>query len=218
MNGGLHTGYITHVYGKAASGKTTLALQFVASAVHLELDTIYINTETASPVERLEQITERGYGDIESQVKILTPRSFEDQGVLIDDIELYARENTRVVIIDTLTRHYRLAMNESKKINFANHRELNRQTGVLKGLARNRDIAVLLLNQVTARPKGDEEFEPVARNILSYWSDVTVRTQIGRNQGSRMIIRLKPEGEPSQAQLYLCNDGFAMTPSTLEKE
>ena len=218
MNGGLHSGYITHVYGEAASGKTTLALQFVSSAVRLGFDTIYVNTEAASPVDRLEQITGMTYDDIEGRVKILSPHGFDEQGLLIDDIELYAREKTQVIVMDTITRHYRLTMNESKKVNFANHRELNRQIGILKGLARNRDIAILLLNQVTSRPKGDEKFEPVARNILSYWSDVTLRTQILREQGVRAVTRLKPEGEPSQAKLFLCNEGFAIEPPSLGKE
>jgi RecA/RadA recombinase len=209
MIGGLHTNAFTHVYGRAASGKTTFALQFVASSWRLGFGTIYINTETASPVSRLEQITGSPYSEMESVVKILTPLGFEEQGALIDDLELYARENMRVVVIDTLTRQYRLSMDD-RKTNYANHRELNRQAGMLKGLARQQDVAVVALNQVTSRPEGESDFEPVARNILSYWADYTVEMRETGKTGQRHLARLVPEGKPNEGLLYLSAQGFAI--------
>ncbi len=208
LNGGLHTGLFTHVYGEAAAGKTTLALQFVAHAYRLNIGTIYVNSENTSPVRRLEQITMRSYSEIEDMVKILAPKGFSEQGALIDDLELYLRENTKLVIIDTLTRYYRLEL-EDKKTNYANHRELNRQAGVLKGLARNHEVAVLVLNQVRSRLKGTEDFEPVARNILEYWSDYTVKMRVARGTGERIIRRVEPEGEFSDGRLYLIDRGFS---------
>jgi len=165
MNGGLNTGIFTHVYGEAAAGKTTFGLQFVRAMCRQGIGTIYINSEATSPVERLEQMTGKQFNDLETLVKIFLPKGFSEQGVLIDDLELYIRDDMRLIVIDTLTKHYRLAL-EDKKTNYANHRELNRQAGVLKGLARQRDVAVLVLNQVTSKMKGSNDFEPVAGNIL----------------------------------------------------
>ena len=102
------------MYGKAAAGKTTLALQFVSSSLRLGFDTIYINTEASSPVSRLEQMTGRTYTELEGQVKILAPKGFQEQGVLIDDLDLYAREEVRAVVIDTLARYYRLTLDDRK--------------------------------------------------------------------------------------------------------
>jgi DNA repair protein RadB len=207
MNGGLHTGPLTHVYGEAAAGKTTFALQFVAVAYRLDYGTIYINAEITSPVERLEQITGHAYGELESMVKILVPRGFSEQGALIDDLDLYIRKDTKLVIIDTLTRFYRLEL-EDKATNFTNHRELNRQAGILKGLARKHDVAVVVLNQVRAQMKETGDFEPVAKNILDYWSDYSFKMRVGKDQGSRTIKRIRPEGEPSDCRLYLTDRGF----------
>jgi DNA repair protein RadB len=209
MTGGLFTGPFTHVFGEAAAGKTTLALQFVNAAYRLDYGTIYINAETASPVERLEQITGYTFGDLESKVKILVPKGFSEQGALIDDMDLYIRDDTKLVIIDTLTKLYRLEL-EDKATNFSNHRELNRQAGILKGLARKHDVAVLVLNQVRARMKEPGDFEPVAKNILDYWSDYSMKMRVGKEQGSRIIKRMKPEGEPSDCRLYLTNRGFVI--------
>ena len=208
MIGGLHTSSFTHVYGKAASGKTTFALQFVASAWRLGFATIYINTEAASPISRLEQMTSSPYSKLEGRVKALTPLGFNEQGVLIDDLELYVREDVKVVVIDTLTRQYRLTMDD-RKTNYANHRELNRQAGVLKGLARQHDLSVIALNQVTSRPDGELEFEPVARNILSYWSDYTIEVREKGKTGERHVLRLVPEGKPNEGVFTLSKDGFS---------
>jgi RecA/RadA recombinase len=216
LNGGLKTGIVTHIYGEAGAGKSTLALKFVGELFKQEYGTIYVNSENTSPVERIEQITGKAFRELESLVKILAPKGFSEQGVLLEDLELYLRENTKLVVIDTLTKYYRLAV-EDKKTNYSNHRELNRQTGLLKGLAQNRDIAVLILNQVTARMQGLNDFEPVAGNILDYWSDYVIKMRIGRIQGSRIFKRLIPEGENAEGELYLTTDGFSMKP-TIEKE
>ncbi|TFH01037.1 MAG: hypothetical protein E4H14_19030, partial [Candidatus Thorarchaeota archaeon] len=186
MNGGLNTGKFTHVYGEAAAGKTTFGLQFAVTMYRQDAGTIYINSEATSPVERLEQMTGRSFNDLDPLVKIFLPKGFNEQGALIEDLELYIRDNTRLVIIDTLTKHYRLAL-EDKKTNYVNHRELNRQAGVLKGLAKQRDIAVLVLNQVTSRMNGIDDFEPVAGNILDYWSDYVIKMNIGKSPGERLV-------------------------------
>ena len=216
MNGGLHTGIFTHVFGEAAAGKTTFGLQFAVTMCRQDIGTIYINSEATSPIERLEQMTGKSFNDIDHLVKIFLPKGFNEQGVLIDDLELYIRDNTRLVIIDTLTKHYRLAL-EDKKTNYVNHRELNRQAGILKGLAKQRDIAVLVLNQVTSRMNGLDDFEPVAGNILDYWSDYVIKMNIGKSPGERLLRRIVPEGDRSEGRLYLTEAGFAIE-RTVEKE
>ncbi len=208
LEGGLHTGFFTHVYGDAASGKTTLALQFVSNAHRLNFGTIYVNSENTSPVKRLEQITAKSFSEIENKVKILAPKGFDEQGALIDDLELYLRADMKLVIVDTLTRYYRLEL-EDKKTNYAKHRELNRQAGLLKGLARNKDIVVLVLNQVRAQIKGFDDFEPVAKNILDFWSDYTIKLRVAQGTGERIIQRIVPEGEYSDGRLYLIERGLS---------
>lgn len=208
LNGGLPTGSFIHVYGEAASGKTTFALQFVSAACRIGVDTIYVNSETGSPVERLEQITGKKFSEIEDRLRILSPKDFIEQGALIDDIDLYAREGTRLVVVDTLTRLYRSVLDD-RKTNYSNHRELNRQAGMLKGLAVHRDLAVLVLNQVRGSMIEMGGFEPVAKNIMDYWSDYVVRARLGKTTGYRIFDRTRPEGDPTFSILYLTEKGLA---------
>ena len=209
LNGGLSTGFFIHFYGEAAAGKTTAALQFVSAACRIDARIIYINSESSSPIERLEQISGKEFSHIKDRLMILSPKDFDEQSALIDDIELYVRDDTKLVVIDTLTRLYRSVLDD-RKTNYLNHRELNRQAGVLKGLAREKDLAVLVLNQVRGSMDGTDGFEPVASNILDYWSDYILKMRIGRGTGERVLKRLRPESEPSMTRLFLTERGLAL--------
>jgi RecA/RadA recombinase len=217
LNGGLSTGRFTHIYGEAASGKTTVALQFVNAACRIGVGTVYVNSEATSPVERLEQIAGKKFSEIEDRLRILAPKSFSEQGAVIDDIELYAREGTRLVVVDTLTRLYRSVLDD-KKTNYSNHRELNRQAGILKGLAVHNDLALLVLNQVRGSFSDMGGFEPVAKDVIDYWSDYVLKMRLGKTTGQRVLERTRPEDESNTGFLYLTERGVAVTPESKEKD
>ena len=208
LNGGIHTGLFTHIYGEAASGKTTLALQFVSAAVKLGIHSIYVNSEGSSPIERFQQISGHSISDVSNLVQIFSPKDFDEQGGLIENLELYARKDTRLIVMDTLTRLYRIML-EDRSSTYVAHRELNRQTGFLKGLAKERDVAIIILNQVRSTMKGIDEVEPVAGNILDYWSDYVIHMRPKKQQGERLLKRIAPKGEASEVVLHLTSSGFS---------
>ena len=76
---------------------------------------------------------------------------------------------------------------------------------------------VLVLNQVRARLAGGADFEPVAKNILDYWSDYTIKLRVAQGPGERIIERITPEGDFSDGRLYLLENGFS-TERNKEKE
>ncbi len=207
LDRGLTSGLITHVFGKAGAGKTTLALGFVHSALDLDIRTIYINSESSSPIERLEQITKKRFEDLEENITLLAPKKFDEQGTIVEDLKLFTKRDTRLVVVDTMTRLYR-AILDDKKSNFAAHRELNRQMGFLKGIARQQDIAVLVLNQVRAKMDEFDGIEPVANSIMEYWSDYVIQMRSRPEIGTRLLERLVPKGEPSSVVLNITNDGL----------
>lgn len=217
FNKGLHTGLFTHVYGKAGTGKTTLALQFMNAAVRMGIQSLYVNSEGSSPIERFKQMSGKSIAELSDLVQILSPKSFEEQGELIENLDLYARKETRLIIVDTLTRLYRVVL-EDRKATYAAHRELNRQTGFLKGLAKQRDIAILCLNQVRSKMQSAGDIEPVAGNILEYWSDYVIHLRSRQEKGGRLLKRLIPEGELSEVVLYLTQSGFSVEQDTHEKQ
>jgi hypothetical protein len=70
-------------------------------------------------------------------------------------------------------------------------------------------MAILVLNQVRASIDGPDDFEPVAKNILDYWSDYVLRIKIYKARNERLLERLRPEGKPSKSILYLTEAGFS---------
>ncbi|TFF91942.1 hypothetical protein EU545_02495 [Candidatus Thorarchaeota archaeon] len=209
LGGGIRTGNITHVYGRAGSGKTTLALEFVLSALRMGHHVVYVNSETSSPIERLEQMAGRPYQDILNSIRIIVPKNFKEQGEIVEDLELYAPERTRIIVVDTLTRLYRVSLDD-KATNYTAHRELNRQAGLLKGIASQRNVAVMILNQVRAKLDGTDDFEPVARNIMEYWSDVTLKLTAGKSSSERIVERIDFPSEKARLRLWIRNSGFVL--------
>ena len=65
--------------------------------------------------------------------------------------------------------------------------------------------------------KGSDDFEPVARNILDYWSDYVIKMKIGKSSGERLLRRLEPEGDISEGRLFFTETGFSVE-HTIEKE
>ncbi len=207
LDGGVSTGKITHVFGEAGAGKTTFALQFVAAAIRLGMKVAYINTESTSPIERLEQITNRSFSSMNTMIRLLHPTNFKEQGVIIDDLELYVQEGTRLIVMDTITRLYRVIL-KGRKTNYRAHRELNMQVGILKGVAKQMDTAVIVLNQVRSSLEKQGEIEPAASNILDYWSDSVIRIKKGRGSGERVIERIRPSENSLQERVYLSQSGL----------
>lgn len=207
LEGGLHTGELTHIYGEAAAGKTTLALQFLQSAYRIGILSLYINSESASPIPRLEQLASKPFEQMKQKVTLVSPVSFQQQGEMIAELESYAREGTRLVVVDTMTRLYRSVLS-NKKRNYAAHRELNTQTGILKGIIKQRDMALLVLNQARGSFDATTDFEPVAKNIMEYWADRTLRMSVGKQTGERIVECQKKEKEPIKRSLYLTEKGL----------
>ncbi len=218
LEGGLRGGQLIHIYGEAASGKSTLAYVFIRAAYRMGGASVLLNCETSSPVERLEQVLERRIRDVQDHLRIFVPKTFEEQAELIDDLDLYLPENTMLVVVDTLTRLYRASL-EDKESNYRIHRELNRQMGILKGIATQRGLPVLVLNQVRAALNGDESrFEPVAKSIMAYWADVVIRMEVGNLRGERIVSRTDRKGKRSVCRLVLTQDGLVTAGSSYEKE
>ncbi|RLI58744.1 MAG: hypothetical protein DRO93_09350 [Candidatus Thorarchaeota archaeon] len=218
MGGGLREGAFTHVYGEAASGKSTLGLVFVRAALLTGIGTIILNPETSSPIERLEQIVGKPFEEVADSVRIIVPKTFEEQGHIIEDLELYLRDNTRLIMVDTLTKLYRVSL-EDRERNYEAHRELNRQAGILKGIVKLRGLFLLVLNQVRGRiATGQHDFEPVAASIMDYWSDCTIRMDIGHTPSERIITRIEDGTVSRTCRLFLSRTGFVTEPAASERK
>ena len=173
MCGGIPIGHITHIYGPAGTGKTTFALQCSVNSALNGYKTVFIDTEGSFSIERLKQISKDYFEFIVEKIIVFHPSTFSDQSDLIDILDDMCDKNTRLIIFDTITRLYRAELLEYRNTHILQH-ELNRQMAFLFKIAKQKNVAVLLTNQVRSSFK-EEALEAVASSIINWWASIVIK-------------------------------------------
>lgn len=186
LHGGLPPNQLTVFYGKAATGKSTIALQYSVNCARNNLQVIYIDGDGAFSVERLKQIAS-DFDLVAPLILIFTPKNFFEQTVLVEKLELYLSDNIGLIIVDTINNLYRVTLKNSK-ITFTLNRELNRQLAYLAYYTKKYDIPVLVMSQVHSSLKEGGEVEPVATRALNYWASNIVHLSLNPKLGVRTAI------------------------------
>jgi DNA repair protein RadA len=209
LGGGIETRAVTEVFGEFGSGKSQLAHQLCVN-VQLPKEkgglggrAVYIDTENTFRPERIMNMAVGLELDPEVVLKnILVARSYNtDQQLLIAEKaeELAEGEGVRLMIIDSLTSHFRAEF-VGRGTLADRQQKLARHLLVLHRIADLLDIAVFVTNQVQARPDlffGDPT-RPIGGHILGH--SATTRIYLRKSKGGRRIARVVdspnlPEGE-----------------------
>lgn len=209
LGGGVETKTITEFYGEYGTGKTQICHQL---SVNVQLppekgglsgSAVYIDTEGTFRWERIEAMARaKGLDPDKVMENILYIRavSSDHQMAVVDELrELVPEKNIKLVVVDSVTGHFRaeypgrenLAMRQQK---------LNKHLHQLLSLAEVFNIAVVITNQVMARPDvfyGDPTVA-VGGHVLGHAPGV--RVQLRKSKGNKRIARVVdaphlPEGE-----------------------
>lgn len=209
LGGGVETQAITEVYGEFGSGKTQLAhqlainVQLPSNKGGLEGKAIYIDTEATFRPERIHQIaSSMGLDPKEVLSNIFHARAHTTyhQMLLAEKAEeLVRREEVKLIVIDSLTTHFRSEF-VGRGMLAERQQKLNKHLHTLQTLADKYNLAVLVTNQVMARPDmffGDPT-APVGGHVLAH--QATAIIYLRKSKGGRRIARLVdspylPEGE-----------------------
>lgn len=164
---------------------------------------MYIDSEGTFRWERVEAMA-RGLGlnPDEAMENIIYIRAVnsDHQIAIVDEImELIPKENIKLLVIDSVTGHFRAEYPGRENLALR-QQKLNRHLHQLNRIADMYDIAVVVTNQVMARPDvfyGDPT-QAVGGHILAHAPGV--RVQLRRSRGNRRIARVVdaphlPEGE-----------------------
>lgn len=196
---GLEPKAVTSFYGGPGTGKTNICLLAAVECVKRKGRVIYIDTEGGFSVERLRQI-DQDFEKILERIEIVEPKDFSEQGRLIKMLE---HKNPDLIIVDSIAALYRLeyadggsGKSDKNKVLEAN-RELSKQLAVLSGVARSKNIPVVITTH-TFRDWETNENEVIGGDSLKYWSKAIVFFERTNKTSERKATMVKhryiPEG------------------------
>jgi len=190
LGGGIESGIITKTYGEAGVGKTNLCLQASRECVVAGSKVAYIDTEGVS-VERLSQICANNYDykKILDNILFFSPSSFENQEKMIHNaIKI---KEVRLIVVDTINMFYRVNLEDDIE---GVMRSFTRQVANLQIAAREKDLYVVLTEQVYTDKNGD--IKPFTNRDTEHMAKTIIKLEkagIGERQATIMKHRSQPE-------------------------
>lgn len=209
LGGGVETRTITEFYGEFGTGKTQICMQL---SVNVQLPNeegglsgkaLYIDTEGTFRWERIEKMARAvGLNPDEAMKNIIVARAINTDhqiAIVNEAMELIPKESIRLLVIDSVTSHFRAEYPGRENLAVRQQR-LNQHLHQLARIAEVYNVAVVVTNQVMARPDvfyGDPT-QAVGGHVLAHAPGV--RVQLRKARGNRRIARIVdaphlPEGE-----------------------
>jgi len=192
LKGGLETMSITELHGEFGSGKSQICQQLAVTVQLPEAEggldgaCLYIDTEHVFRPDRVIKIAE-GMGLEPASVlkKIIYAEGYtsEHQAVLLENSDEVIKENNiRIIIIDSLTGHFR-----SEYIGRENlaprQQKLNQHMHKLIRLARAFNAVAIVTNQVLATPDAffSKSPDPIGGHIVGHIAHTRILLRKGRD-------------------------------------
>jgi len=209
LGGGIETQAIYEFYGEFGSGKTQMChqlsvnVQLPESKGGLGRGAIYIDTENTFRPERVISMAEGLELDpdkVLEKIHIARAYNSDDQIVWADKAgEIAQEEKIGLIIVDSLTAHFRAEYSGRGTLADRQQR-LNRHMHALQKIADVNNLAIVVTNQVMAKPDvffGDPTVA-IGGHIVGHTS--TFRIYLRKSKGDKRVARLidspnLPEGE-----------------------
>lgn len=187
LEGGYEKDILNCVYGPSGSGKTLFCVLCSIETAKLGKKVIFVDTEGGFSIERLKQLTEQ-YDNVLEKVIFFRPTSFKEQKRVFEKLKDVINEKTGLIIVDTISMLYRLELGKNDDV-YEINRELGQQISYLNEIARKKDAAVLITNQVYSDFENKGNVRMVGGDILKYGSKCLI--ELKKLKNSRRLAILK---------------------------
>jgi DNA repair protein RadA len=221
FGGGVETGAITEVYGQYGSGKSQLA-HTLAVRCQLPADqggaggvAVFIDTESTFRPERIVQMAKALKLDpteVLKNIKVARAYNSDHQTLLAEKVEDLIKKQglpVKVLIVDSLTAHFRAEFIGRGTL-ADRQQKINKHMHALMKLAEMYNLAVLVTNQVMAKPEmffGDPT-EAVGGHIVAHNSTYRVYLRRGK-KGTRVAKMVDAPNIPeSEIVFQITEDGL----------
>ncbi|MHA1931132.1 MAG: hypothetical protein ACW96X_01255 [Promethearchaeota archaeon] len=208
---------ITSIWGDFGVGKTTFALQTVMNTINHGNKIIYIYTKPNFPTDKI--LTMLG-GSIETLKRIIfiQTETFEDLYNIVYNLEFLIlrhiklmTERYNLIVIDSLTDLYRLALNKDKKEeNYNINYNLNQILATLSFINNTYNIEILIVNEKVNKLINDQIIEVQSGGkVMEYWVSLNIkieRTEVLKQR--KLRITKLPEIQNVELTYSLTKNGF----------
>ncbi|MFX1456095.1 MAG: AAA family ATPase [Promethearchaeota archaeon] len=208
---------IISIWGDFGVGKTTFSLQTALNSSIDEKKIVYIYSKPDLPLRKINTITS-GSKDKLSNIVFIQIFSFDDLYNVINNLEFLILKNIELkeksyalIVIDSLTDLYRLALNKEKKEkNYNLNYNLNQILATLFFINNCYDIEILIVNEKVNKLVNNHIVETQSGgNVMEYWVSMNIkieRTQILKRR--KFIINKYPEIQNIKYTYKLTQRGF----------
>eukprot|EP00746_Dinoflagellata_sp_MGD_P120768 gnl/MRDRNA2_/MRDRNA2_56170_c0_seq1.p1 gnl/MRDRNA2_/MRDRNA2_56170_c0~~gnl/MRDRNA2_/MRDRNA2_56170_c0_seq1.p1 ORF type:complete len:379 (-),score=85.46 gnl/MRDRNA2_/MRDRNA2_56170_c0_seq1:31-1167(-) len=222
LRGGVETGGITEIFGEFRSGKTQLC-HTLCVTVQLPIDrggadrkALYIDTEGTFRPERLQSIAERYGMDPEAVLNNVTyARAYNcehQDKLLIEAASFFVENQYGLLIIDSATALFRTDYVGRSEL-AERQQALNQYLRKLQRLADEHGCAVVITNQVMAKPDGGAaaymgpQIAPIGGHIIAHASQT--RLMLKKAKGDNRICKVfdSPKLPEAEATFAICEGG-----------
>ncbi len=209
LGGGVETRTITEFFGEFGTGKTQICHQL---SVNVQLPpergglggkAVYLDTEGTFRWERIEAMA-KALGldpdNVMENIYYIRIINSDHQMAVVDELfKLVPENNIKLVVVDSIMGYFRAEYPGRENLAIR-QQKLNKHLHQLMRLAEIYDVAVVITNQVMARPDvfyGDPT-QAVGGHVLYHAPGV--RVQLRKSRGNKRIARIVdaphlPEGE-----------------------
>ena len=171
---------ITCIYGEASAGKTTLAKLAAIEQAKKNKKVVYIDTENGFNSERIKQLAGSEFQKVLDNIILFKPGRFSEQNKIIRTLP--EMKNISLIIIDTISYHYRAKVKEKPKVY---NMLVWKQFKILKELSKT--IPVIMTNQVY-NDINKKKIEMIGGEMFRRFSDRIIRLE----KSPRRLIFEKP--------------------------
>ncbi|MCF7860753.1 DNA repair and recombination protein RadB [Candidatus Woesearchaeota archaeon] len=206
LDGGIEKGVISTVFGPSGSGKTTFCLLSSLARLRQKERVFFIDTEGGFSISRLAQL-ESNYKEYLDHLILFKPTTFDKQEQIVNSLEKNIKTDVGLIVIDTIANLYRVEVTK-KAEKTDTIRRLTNQLNVVSKIAREKNIPVLISNQVYSSFDKVDSVKMVGGDILNYSSKILIELQKFRNARKAIIRKHRSLPENEEVIFKIVENGF----------
>lgn len=217
LAGGYEKDIVTMIAGCPGSGKSNFCILAACSMAKKGKKVIFVDSEGGFSVERVKQIVGADYEKILENIMLLKPMNFSEQKKDFEKILKNVNSEIGLIVIDSIAMHYRLELGQASSLKdeekiYNINREVSKQMKILVEISRNKNIPVIVTNQVYHQFVKMDEFKSgfeketniVGGDLLQYWSKCII--ELKKDGSRRKAFLLKHRNLPEKELSFVIRD------------